>query len=364
MEIDLAALFAEVDVAPTEPKQAQKPQTTLASHDLAIQMSVEEHDHGGVILPDAERTCGSATHGDLPFGMQIDTYAEDTVNKLSQKCEVLEQELHQQKKAYDDLERRVYKKAVADVDLPAEVLRRLRRLEGETERQQTQNKQLREDLKFAESEVTMLRNEVEGQKNRLKGAGKKVRNAKDVAEKQDEKAKDAVRGKQLRVSSERKMKLERNEAVAKVASLTKQCDDLQSNLEVETSGRPHLRKTDASSDEGIAVMPIEITMRRVHYPKLSAILECNQMSITEQMQHWYEDWKKLQEGTQHVVGATYIKDNKNDGKPAVDLEKLYADMVELVDGHQQTGAEHDGPRSRNGLDTICRKAEKRHNCKD
>jgi chromosome segregation ATPase len=236
----------------------------------------------------------------------------------------------------------------------------LHRLENELERQQAENKQLRERLKISESEVATLQDEVASQKNKIKGAGKKVRNAKDFAGKNEEKAKHAVQDKQLRVSSERQMKNERNEAFAKVASLTRMCDELQSDLKEETSGQPHLRKVSTSSDEAVAVIPVELTVQRKHFVSLVPVFESYQISITEETQRWYDEWNKSKDITQQVVGATYI-DNEESDKAASSREELYADMIELVDGHQQTGAEHNGPRTKRSLETTCRNAEERHN---
>ncbi|KAH6642307.1 hypothetical protein C7974DRAFT_301623 [Boeremia exigua] len=291
--------------------------------------------------------------------MRVDTYAEDTIKSLLRERDQLQVEAAKHKEAYESLQRRVYKRAVADVDLPAEVVRRLNQLENETDRYKSENKLLREDLHIANSEIATLKHEIAGQMGKLKGAGKKVRNAKAEAGQQEEKAKGALQEKQSRAASEKKMKQERNEAVAKVASLTKLCDNLQASLDVEQAGRPHLRKDQATSDEATAVIPIELTIQRAHFLRLSTIFASNQISITEELQRWYNDWRKPKEPVSQVVGANYLNDGKKD-KKVVDWEKIYADLVEL-DGHQQTGAEHDGPRSKRSLKATCRRAEERHN---
>lgn len=164
-----------------------------------------------------------------------------------------------------------------------------------------------------------------------------------VAGRQEEKAKSAVHDTQQRFKSEHKMQQKRNQAVAEVARLSKLCDDLQTHLEAERASEPHLRVEDPASDVAVAVIPVELSVQRAHFQQLVAVFHSNQISITEQLRRWYTDWKKLKQPSRQVVGADYI-DVKQD-KKAVDLDKLYADMVELVDGHVQTGAEHDGPRS-------------------
>ena len=322
-------------------------------------MSGDVYELGGVALPEGENGCSDSANG-LPFGMEVSTYAEDTIRSLLRDRNHFQKESARYRKACEDLERRVYKDAISDVDLPADLTRRLHRLENEHERQQAENKQLREKLKISESEVATLQDVVAGQKDRIKGAGKRVRNAKDFAGKSEEKAKHAQQDKQLRISSESKMKNERNEALAELASLTRMCDDLQSDLEDETSGQPHLRSVSASSDEAVAVIPIELTVLRKHFVSLVPVFESYQLGITEEMQRWYDERRKSKDATQQVVGATYIDGEKSDSA-ALSREKLYADMIELVDGYQQTGAEHNGPRSKRSLETTCRKAEERHN---
>ena len=89
----------------------------------------------------------------------------------------------------------------------------------------------------------------------LKGAGREVRNAKDAAGKQEGKAKTAVHDRPLRDASAMKMKEERNEAVAEAQSLRKLCEDLRAELDVEHSGRLHLRCLDSALDMSTVVIP-------------------------------------------------------------------------------------------------------------
>lgn len=300
----------------------------------------------------------TALDNDLPFGVKVDTYAEDTVKLLSHERDRWKAEAAQIRKEHNDLQRKLCRTAKTDVDLPAEMVRRLERLENDVDRYQDENKDLRDRVKAAETEVTMLQDHIVSQNNRLKGAGKKVRNAKDVSGKQEEKAKDAVREKQDRVSSERKMKQKCDKALAEAASLTKLCDDLQTDLDVERAGRPHLRKGESASDTAVAVVPIELTVHRAHFLALTETLEISQASVTLQMQDWYDRWKKPQSPRQQVVGANYADDDKESTRLAVNLDKLFGDLVEH--GHQMTGAEHDGCRSKQSLENICRTAEARH----
>lgn len=296
-------------------------------------------------------------NSDLPFGVKVDTYA-DTVRSLAREVDHWKAEAARNRKKYEDLQRKMCRTSKHDVDLPAEFVRRLERFESEVDRYRTENKTLRERVTAAETEVTTLQDHIAGQKNKLKGAGKKVRNAKDVAGKQEEKVKDAVREKQGRASSERKMKQKLDKALAEVASLTKLSDDLLADLEVEQAGQPHMRRGDSASDVTVAVVPVEFRINRAHFRMLSKTLETSKASVTMQLQDWYDEWTKLKEPVQKVVGADYVDDKKS-GKAVVELDKLFGDSVEH--GHQMTVAEHDGPRSKEGLETICRKDEARHN---
>lgn len=128
---------------------------------------------------------------------------------------------------------------------------------------------------------------------------------------------------------------------------------------MERSGLSYLRKGDSASDIATAVIPMELKVHRGDFLKLTDVFDWHRVTITNQLQGWYEGWKKPKAATQEVVGQEYTQ-NKESGKSAVDMVKLYADMIEFVDGHQETGAEHDGPRSKLSLETVCRKAEKRH----
>ncbi|UPX15054.1 Trafficking protein particle complex subunit 31 [Ascochyta rabiei] len=355
MSVDLDVLFAcELDTAAElEPSLTPKfcPVASVSTADTTLY----DDETGGASLINDELIGGPVADTGLPFGMHVDTYAEDTIKSLLRERDSWKAGAEKHSKAYEDLERRVYRNAIVGADLPTDIIGRLNLLESATDHYRVKNRTLRESLSVAENKIVALQNEIAGQKNRLKGAGKKVRNAKDAAGKQEEKAKAATHHQQLRTTSERRMKQERNEAVAEAQSLKKLCKDLQADLEVERSGRPHLRKGNTTSDTTTAVIPIELSIYRGDFLKLSNDLDANQFTITEQMQRWYEDCVNPQ-----VVGANYAS-NQEEGVVAVKLNKLYADLVELVDGHQEAGAEHDGPRSKHTLEPICRKAEERHN---
>ncbi len=343
MHLDLQAVLERLFDDEPVATAASVPQSDTSTRITTPQDS-ECDDEGDI---DDQLMGGPVTNSGLPFGMKIDTYAEDTIRDLIRERDEYKREVETGKNAYEQLERRVYKSVIADSDLPVEIVRRLKRLDNDNTRYRDENGKLRERLKAVESELATRENEVTGQKNRLKGAGKKVKNAKDAAEKEQEKAKNAVHDKQKRVSSERKLRQERNEAIAEAQSLAKSCEDLQADLEVERSGRPHLRKGDTAADTTTAVIPIELTICRGDFLQLSNVFDSTQVTVTQQLQHWYTELKKPKEVTLQVVGTDYAPGEEEE--TAIKQDKLYADMVELVDGHTQTAAEHDGPRSKRAL---------------
>lgn len=152
-------------------------------------------------------------------------------------------------------------KIASDISLPAEVVRRLRRLDNDVERYQAESKDLRDRHRTAEREATDLQDEITGQRDKSKGAGKKVRNVRGAAGKEEGQAKSAVLKKQ-RVKPEHEMKHECNQSVAEVARLSKQCDDLKTHLEVERAGKSHLRVEDPASDAAVAVIPVGLSTQR------------------------------------------------------------------------------------------------------
>jgi hypothetical protein len=355
MDLDLSDLFIEEPFTAAESTQLD---TSLPLSATATLTAVQTADDINYYQPDDDAVEDAVFGCDLPFGVQVDTGVEDTIRSVSHERDLWKAEATQYQKDYENLQQKVCRKAFHDLDLPAEVVRRLERLETEVTRYLTENSNLRDNLKAAKSEVMTLQNHIASQKNKLKGAGKQVRNAKDVASKQEVKANGAMHEKQARVSSERKMKQKCDNALAEVASLTKLCGDLQADLDVERAGGPHMRKGDSASDTAVAVIPVQIAINRAHFHALSETLEISRASVTMSMQEWYDNWKQPKEASKQVVGANYVHDKKSNQVP-VNLDKLYADLVE--DGHQHTGAEHDGWRSKQSLETICRNAEEQHN---
>jgi hypothetical protein len=234
-------------------------------------------------------------------------------------------------------------------DLPGDVVRRFNRHESEVTRLKSENAQLKDSLYIIECENTRIGNQNDGKARKLKGANKKVKNAKDVAGKQEEKAKEAVGDKQRHLASER------NDALAALQEQKKINMDLVAKLEVEQSGAPHVREAAGDPNNTLVVIPIEFEIRRIDIQALMMSFEVNQMSIAQKFKIWYEGWKEPKEEVRNVVGANYLDDEKKKNA------RIYEDMVEMPDGYMETGAEHDGQRSKRSLESVCRHAEARYN---
>jgi hypothetical protein len=86
------------------------------------------------------------------------------------------------------------------------------------------------------------------------------------------------------------------------------------------------------------------------------VFESNQITFTDKFERWYKDWKEPNVEIKRVVGAYYKEDETTTQKGA----NLHDDMVEAPEGWEgyvETGAEHNGWRSKRGLEAICREAE-------
>jgi hypothetical protein len=95
----------------------------------------------------------------LPFGMQVDTYAEGKIGSLLQERDSLSEQIARQEKAYEELEQRVLKRAAVDADIPVEVVHRLNRLENVVERYRVENPNSRDSLKVTQNEVIEFKDE-------------------------------------------------------------------------------------------------------------------------------------------------------------------------------------------------------------
>ncbi|KAH6845920.1 hypothetical protein BKA58DRAFT_357844 [Alternaria rosae] len=277
------------------------------------------------------------------------------VASLSQESDYWKAQAEERGKTIEDLDRKTAKIATG-LDLPTDTVRRVNRLEIEVTRLRSENTQLKDTLRTIEYENVNLGNQNDGKTRKLKGANKKVKNAKEVAGKEEEKAKDAQGDKQRHLVSERRMKKERGDALAALQQQRKLNGDLRAELEVEQSGAPHMRDAAADPNNTTAVIPIQFHIRHTDVQPTMRVLQWHQTHLTERFEEWYKDWKKASTGeVRKVVGSEGVDDEKKK------LEKLYGDMIEMPDGYMETAAEHDGRRSKRAVQAVCRHAEARHN---
>ncbi|PSN66335.1 hypothetical protein BS50DRAFT_677566 [Corynespora cassiicola Philippines] len=264
-------------------------------------------------------------------------------------------------KIVENLRGELKKRAPTQTILPMDVVARLNRLERDNQLLRAENSELKNELNSAERDNAVLCHENTGKSKKLRGANKKVEKAKNVAGKEEEKAKSAVQDKNHRLTSERKMRKERNKALANYEEQKKTSEDLRAELKIERSGRPHLREDGTESDETTVAIPIEFKIHRAHFKDLVAIFESNQMVLKDKFTRWYEEWEKPKEVRQ-VVGANYVEDDRKKTRIGMDL---YEDFIEGVEdrymGLTPTGAEHDGKRSKRSLEAICRQNKARYN---
>ncbi|KAF2678532.1 hypothetical protein K458DRAFT_348231, partial [Lentithecium fluviatile CBS 122367] len=253
------------------------------------------------------------------------------------------------------LEKRIASKSASAPPLDPDVVSRLNRLEQENRQLLSKNLNLEEEVCDLKREKALLCDDNKGKSRKLKGASKKVKNAKDVAVKEKEKADDAVHERNLRLKSERDSRKELKAEKGKVANCEKTIANLEADLHIERSGRPHLRNDGSNADETVVAFSVEFRIYRQHFPKLKGMLECKRMVTTEELVNWYGQWKKPQDEKVTIVGATYIESKKNGI-----AGDTYGDDHDQLKDCPQTGVEHDGWRSKRGLEAICRQAMDAH----
>lgn len=265
----------------------------------------------------------------------------------------------------EKLEKRQRLKTRNDPTLARDAASHLNSLERENQRLKTENKQLKENLRETEGEKVYLSHENHDKANKLRGANKKVHKEKDTANKEKEKAKSAVNDKNARLKAERNWRKERNDALAALEEMRKVNEQLRAELEIEKSGYPHMREDGTEQDYTTVVIPIQFKIHRGDYLGLQRIFDVNRMKLTDQLENWYTQWKKAKRAQSNVVGANYVPENK--AKKIRVGEHLYDDMIESTEAANggvyipQTGAEHDGWRSKRGLSDICRNVQADYN---
>ncbi|KAL5119980.1 Trafficking protein particle complex subunit 31 [Pleosporales sp. CAS-2024a] len=292
---------------------------------------------------------------------------QSIVRPLIRERDRLQAQVKEQASTIETLERWLYTKVASHAELPVHVVRRLHLLENQCQQLKDRNAQLSDNLRAAESETATLRDTVAEKSQKVKGASKKVKNAKETAGKEEEKAKGAINDKQRHLASERKMRTERNDALAALATERKIIEDLRAELQVEKSGVPHLRETEGSmSNFTTLVVPIEFKIRRIDHYRTMRRLRSSPDYLLARMQEWHENWRVKHHDESSAEQDDYNEEDddedeeEEDGYELADKheDKLYGGMVE--DGGMMTGAEHDSWRSMKGIKKACRNAEGRY----
>lgn len=232
-----------------------------------------------------------------------------TIAYLSQQRDQWKAQAEEHAKIIADLDQRASTDAACS-NLPYNVLRRINRLESEIARLRLENAHLKESCKTTERANVLLGNQNENKDNKLKGAKKKVKNAKQVADREETKAKEAVEAKQRHLASQRKMKKERDDALAAMEEQKKLNDSLRGELEMEQCGAPHVRDAAADANNTLVVVPIEFEARRVDIPYIMAELDQRQGDIIADVETWYKEWRELRKEGRHVPDADSCEDVK------------------------------------------------------
>jgi hypothetical protein len=276
------------------------------------------------------------------------------IRSLIKERDNLQAHVTEQAVTIEQLRHGSYSRAPVDAILSIDTGRELHQLANENDRLRKDKTKLEENLRAAEYETSVLRNRLDAESQKSKCGKKKTKNAKEVAGKEGEKAKSALDDKQRHIKSEKKMKMERNEAQAAFQEQRKISEDLRAELLVERASNVHLRETEGTNSDHITiVVPVEFLIHRADYVLVQDVLKSIRISYIDRAKEWYKEWRSHEsEGKDvQVLGANYMDDKKKD--------KLYGDLIE--DGFMMTGAEHDGWRSMTNLEGTCRTAQARHN---
>ena len=288
------------------------------------------------------------------------TLTETLSNERNERIEWKKKD-QEYEKTIQKLHQRLAGKYESQPDLTIEVVNRINHLERENQRLQSKVTECEEKSEKYERDNIVLYNENTDKTKKLKGAKKKIVKAKSIVGKEEEKAKTAVNDKNNRLTSERKMRKERNEALASFEEQKKICEDLRAQLTVEQAGHPHLREDGTEEDHTTVVIPIEFKIHRGDFRTLGMVFESNQMKIKDAWKIWYKELKKPGSGGAMAAGPTYENAwNENKIKFRTEIEGSSNDL-EAEGSFPVTGAEHDGWRSKRSLDSICRQAQASHN---
>lgn len=148
---------------------------------------------------------------DLSSASQLSsTTATSVIKGLIRERDALHAQSIEDTSTIEQLQRRLYAKATDNdaTNLPYEIVTRLHRRENEVQRLRKTNDSLKDNLTAAENETCLPREQLVDRQEKMKGANKKTKNAKEVASKEEKKAKTAVGDEQRHVESVKKIRRE------------------------------------------------------------------------------------------------------------------------------------------------------------
>ncbi|KAF2646256.1 hypothetical protein P280DRAFT_464494 [Massarina eburnea CBS 473.64] len=286
------------------------------------------------------------------LGVMQQLLTKDKIDELMGEREKWKVHVDESAKRIAVLEKRVGSKPAIGVPTDPDLVARLNHLERENRHLVSENLRLKQEIQDTERKNTLLCNDNEGKSRKLRGANKKVKKAKDVAVNEEEKAKEAAHERDHRLRQQREQRKMMKSAQAEAASQKKLIQKLQSQLDAEKSGAPHLRDHGSTTDETTAAFSVSIKINRRHFLLIRSMLADSQTTVTSRINEWYEKWKDSREAKQ-TIGATY-NDTPDTGS-CVDMNAGLVEVLGRYEEYSQTGAEHDGRRSRRDLEAIvCR----------
>lgn len=347
MSFDLDSLFD------LEPQDSYKPlHPNITGPDLARLFSDTSPPTSTAVQKDSEDLEDALGDAQLMFDDRI---AEVVMDRDQWKIRAEESA-----QCIETLEKRVVHKLARD---DASLSARLNKLEKELQRYKTENNELKKEMINLEKEIAILSAQNDGNTRKLRGANKKVKNKENARAKEEEKAKDAVYDKNQRLKSERDMRKELRAAQAEVAKQEKIIEGLRADLHIERAGYPHLQEDGTAGDLAIVAFSVHVRIHRSHFQKIRSKLENTRASMTSRVEAWYARMRKPQDQEQAATDTRYIDTPKKSFETdSVDDEYEVSDDSDYT--YIQTGAEHDGWRSKRGLEAVSRQAMADYNYSD
>lgn len=191
------------------------------------------------------------------------------------------------------LQKRMAAKSAIGSTVDPDFVSRLNRLEWENRHLALENSRLKREVQDEQRKFTLLNDENEGKSRKLRGANKKTINAKGTADKEAEKAKEAVHQRDQRLKLQRQQQKDMKAALAEVQTQKKAVQALESELHVARSGWPYLRDEKQASEDTTVAFSVSMRINRRHFPLIKSMLENSQAEMTANLEDAYSEWKEV-----------------------------------------------------------------------